>query len=148
MARRYDLATYLRRLASLGDDFNLTTDVIVGFPTEGDRAFRRTLAAVREARITKVHVFPYSPRPGTATAAADTVPPAVKKERSARLRAYSDAACLARWRTKIGREDTVLVDRPGRGYGDDYCPGGAGAPNGAFVQARGGGVAEAGVAAA
>src|SRR5947199_5544557 len=66
MARRYDLATYLRRLEPLGDDFNLTTDVIVGFPTEDERAFRRTLAAVREARITKVHVFPYSPRPGTA----------------------------------------------------------------------------------
>src|SRR5436853_3702720 len=122
MARRYDLATYLRRLAPLGDDFNLTTDVIVGFPTEDEHAFRHTLTAVRDAQITKVHVFPYSPRPGTATATADTVPPAVKKERSARLRAYSDAACLARWRTKIGHEDTVLVDRPGRGYGDDYCP--------------------------
>src|ERR671936_2131273 len=45
MARRYDLATYLRRLAPLGNDFNLTTDVIVGFPTEDGRAFRRTLTA-------------------------------------------------------------------------------------------------------
>ena len=148
MARRYDLATYLRRLAPLGDDFNLTTDVIVGFPTEDDRAFRRTLAAVREARITKVHVFPYSPRPGTGTATADTVPPEVKKERSARLRAYSDAACLARWRTKIGREDTVLVDRPGRGYGDDYCPWRVEGPIGAFVRVCGAGVTEEGIVAA
>jgi len=148
MARRYDLATYLRRLAPLGDDFNLTTDVIVGFPTEDDRAFRRTLAAVREARITKVHVFPYSPRPGTATATADTVPPEVKKERSARLRAYSDAACLARWRTKIGSEDTVLVDRPGRGYGDDYCPWRVEGPIGAFVRVCGAGVTEEGIVAA
>jgi threonylcarbamoyladenosine tRNA methylthiotransferase MtaB len=148
MARRYDLATYLRRLAPLGDDFNLTTDVIVGFPTEDDRAFRRTLAAVREARLTKVHVFPYSPRPGTATAAADTVPPAVKKERSARLRALSDAACLARWRTKIGREDIVLVDRPGRGYGDDYCPWRVDGPVGAFVRVRGADVTEEGILAA
>jgi threonylcarbamoyladenosine tRNA methylthiotransferase MtaB len=148
MARRYDLATYLRRLAPLADDFNLTTDVIVGFPTEDERAFQRTLAAVRMARITKVHVFPYSPRPGTATAAADAVPPPVKKERSARLRAYSDAACLARWRTKIGREDTVLVDRPGRGYGDDYCLWRVVGPVGAFVRVRGAGVTEEGIVAA
>jgi threonylcarbamoyladenosine tRNA methylthiotransferase MtaB len=148
MARRYDLATYLRRLAPLGDDFNLTTDVIVGFPTEDERAFRRTLGAVRDAGITKVHVFPYSARPGTATAAADTVPPAVKKERSARLRAYSDAACLARWRTKIGREDTVLVDRPGRGYGDDYCPWRVDGPVGSFARVRGAEVTEEGIVAA
>src|SRR5438132_8653984 len=148
MARRYDFATYLRRLAPLGDDFNLTTDVIVGFPTEGERAFRRTLAAVREARITKVHVFPYSPRPGTATAAPDALPPAVQKNRSARLRAYSDAACLARWRTKIGREDSVLVDRPGRGYGDDYCPWRVDAPIGSFVRVRGADVTEEGIVAA
>ena len=46
----------------------------------------------------------------------------MKRERSARLRAAPDEACLARWRTKIGRKDVVLVDRPGRGYGDDYSP--------------------------
>jgi tRNA A37 methylthiotransferase MiaB len=56
------------------------------------------------------------------TAQHDPVPHAEKKERSARLRAASHAACLARWRTKIDHEDDVLVDRPGRGYGDDYSP--------------------------
>jgi len=148
MARRYTLSTYLRRIAPLGHDFHLTTDVIVGFPTEDERAFERTLAAVEAAGITKVHVFPYSPRPGTATAAADAVPPQVKKERSARLRAYSDAACLARWRTKIGREDTVLVDRPGRGYGDDYCPWRVEGRIGSFVRVRGAAVTEEGILAA
>lgn len=121
MGRRYTAATYLRRLAPLAD-FNLTTDLIVGFPAEDDRAFERTREVVHAAGITKVHVFPYSPRPGTATAAADTVAPAVKKRRSARLRADSHEACLRRWRTKLGGEDEVLVDRPGRGYGDDYSP--------------------------
>ena len=72
--------------------------------------------------MTKVHVFPYSPRPGTRTAADDPVPAAVKKERSARLRAASDAACRARWARRVGSEDVVLVDRPGRGYADDYTP--------------------------
>jgi threonylcarbamoyladenosine tRNA methylthiotransferase MtaB len=121
MARRYGADTYLRRIEPLGD-FNLTTDVIVGFPGEDERAFGRTLDVVAQAGITKVHVFPYSPRPGTETAARDTVPPPVKKERSARLRAASHVACVARWRTKVGREDVVLIDRPGRGYGDDYSP--------------------------
>jgi threonylcarbamoyladenosine tRNA methylthiotransferase MtaB len=121
MARRYRLSTFLRRLEALAD-FNLTTDVIVGFPGEDESAFGRTLGAVRAAGMTKVHVFPYSPRPGTATAASDTVPASVKRERSARLRAASEAACLERWRAKVGQEDLVLVDRPGRGYGDDYSP--------------------------
>jgi threonylcarbamoyladenosine tRNA methylthiotransferase MtaB len=121
MGRRYTADGYLRRVAPLRG-FNLTSDVIVGFPGEDDAAFRRTLETVAAARMTKVHVFPYSPRPGTATAAADTVPAAVKRERSAWLRRASEAACLAHWRRKLGSEDTVLVDRPGRGYGDDYSP--------------------------
>jgi threonylcarbamoyladenosine tRNA methylthiotransferase MtaB len=121
MARRYSSATYLRRLEPLAS-FNLTTDVIVGFPGEDDRAFRNTLRVVEAAGITKVHVFPYSPRPGTATAADDSVPAATKKERSARLRAASQAACERRWRAKLGGRDVVLVDRPARGYGDDYSP--------------------------
>jgi threonylcarbamoyladenosine tRNA methylthiotransferase MtaB len=122
MGRRYTVATYLRRLAPLQEELNLTSDAIVGFPTEDERAFENTLRTARDAGLTKIHVFPYSPRPGTATAADDRVPPHVKKERSARLRAASHEACLARWRTKVGREDAVLVDRPGRGYGDDYSP--------------------------
>jgi threonylcarbamoyladenosine tRNA methylthiotransferase MtaB len=72
--------------------------------------------------LTKIHVFPYSPRPGTATAQHDPVPPHEKKERGARLRAASHEACVARWRTEVGRDDVVLVDREGRGYGDDYTP--------------------------
>jgi threonylcarbamoyladenosine tRNA methylthiotransferase MtaB len=147
MARRYSADTYLRRLEPL-IEFNLTTDVIVGFPEEDEAAFRRTLAVVRRAGITKVHVFPYSPRPGTKTAARDTVPPPVKKERGARLREASHAACIARWRTKIGHDDVVLIDRPGRGYGDDYSPWLVDGPVGELVRARGGAVTDEGVVAA
>jgi threonylcarbamoyladenosine tRNA methylthiotransferase MtaB len=147
MARRYSAKTFLRRLEPLGD-FNLTSDAIVGFPTETDEAFARTLAVVGAAGITKVHVFPYSPRPGTVTAAQDTVPAQVKKERSARLRAASDAACLARWREKVGAEDVVLVDRPGRGYGDDYSPWLVDAPVGELIRVRGAAVSEEGILAA
>jgi threonylcarbamoyladenosine tRNA methylthiotransferase MtaB len=147
MARRYDAATYLRRIA-LADDFNLTTDVIVGFPGEDDSAFEHTLRVVRAAGATKVHVFPYSPRPGTVTAGEDTVSKAVKKERSARLRALSHEACLRRWREKVGAEDVVLVDRPGRGYGDDYSPWLVEAPVGELVRVRGRAVTKEGILAA
>jgi threonylcarbamoyladenosine tRNA methylthiotransferase MtaB len=147
MARRYSSATFLRKVEALSD-FNLTTDVIVGFPTETDEAFERTLAVVGAAGFTKVHVFPYSPRPGTATAAHDPVPAEVKKERSARLRAVSEAACLERWRSKLGSEDLVLVDRPGRGYGDDYSPWLVEAPVGELVRVRAGAVSEEGILAA
>jgi threonylcarbamoyladenosine tRNA methylthiotransferase MtaB len=146
MARRYDSATYLRRVAR-AEGFNLTTDVIVGFPAEDERAFENTLRVVEEAGATKVHVFPYSPRPGTVTAAADTVPKQVKKERSARLRAQSHEACLRRWHAKVGREDAVLVDRPGRGYGDDYSPWLVDAPVGDLVRVRGAAVTEEGILA-
>jgi threonylcarbamoyladenosine tRNA methylthiotransferase MtaB len=146
MGRRYSVERYLRKLAPLGD-FNLTADVIVGFPAEDEAAFERTLETVRAARLTKVHVFPYSPRPGTRTAAADTVPPEVKKERSARLRALSEAACRAHWQDKVGREDVVLVDRPGRGYGADYSPWLVDGPLGELVRVRGRAVTDEGVLA-
>ena len=147
MGRRYTAATYLRRLERFAD-FNLTTDVIVGFPTEDDSAFERTIRTLGAAGITKVHVFPYSPRPGTVTAGSDRVPPAVKKNRGARLRDLSHRASVARWRTKVGCADIVLVDRPGRGYGDDYTPWLVDAPVGALVRVHGASVSEEGVIAA
>jgi threonylcarbamoyladenosine tRNA methylthiotransferase MtaB len=144
MGRRYDVATYLRRVEK-AEGFNLTTDVIVGFPREDDAAFERTLRTVEDAGITKVHVFPYSPRPGTRTADEDSVPAEVKKERSARLRALSAEACRRRWVGKLGVEETVLVDRPGRGYGDDYSPWLVDGPAGELVRARAHGVTEEGI---
>jgi threonylcarbamoyladenosine tRNA methylthiotransferase MtaB len=147
MRRRYTVDTYLRRLAPLASDFNLTSDVIVGFPAEDDAAFEQTVRTVERAGISSVHVFPYSPRPGTVTAEDDPVPPAVKKERSARLRDLSRQLSARRWRTKLGGIEQVLVDRPGRGYGDDYSPWLVDAPVGALVRARATAVTEEGIRA-
>jgi threonylcarbamoyladenosine tRNA methylthiotransferase MtaB len=147
MGRRYTTATYLRRLDPLAADFNLTSDVIVGFPAEDEAAFEQTLATVERAGLTKVHVFPYSPRPGTVTARDDRVSPAAKKERAARLRALSHELCVRRWESKIGVVDSVLVDRPGRGYGDDYSPWLVDAPVGELVAVRGARVTGEGILA-
>lgn len=135
MRRRYTVGHYLARLEPLAGEFNLTTDVIVGFPTEDETAFSRTLAVVERAGLTKVHVFPYSPRPGTLTETDDPVPIEVKRDRGARLRSLSDGLCRRRWRAKVGTVDRVLVDRPGRGYADDYTPWFVEAEVGALVTA-------------
>jgi threonylcarbamoyladenosine tRNA methylthiotransferase MtaB len=148
MGRRYSTATYLRRLTRLAGEFNLTSDVIVGFPAEDDAAFEATLRTVERAGITKVHVFPYSPRPGTVTEADDPVSPRRKQDRAARLRALSHELCLRRWHGKVGSVDRVLVDRPGRGYGDDYTPWLVDAPVGELVDVRAGAVTEEGILAA
>ncbi len=146
MGRRYTAAQFERRLAPLAG-LNLTTDVIVGFPAERDAAFERTLALVERLGMTKVHVFPYSPRPGTRTAEEDAVSPEVKRERGARLRALSDELCRRRWAARVGTTDRVLVDRPGRGYADDYTPWLVEGQVGTFVAARAVGVGDEGVLA-
>ena len=146
MGRRYTIATYLRRLEALAD-LNLTTDVIVGHPAEDDSAFARTLTTVETAGISRIHVFPYSPRPGTRTAGDDPVSPPVKRERGARLRALSRELEQRRWQTKVGSRDVVLVDRPGRGYGDDYTPFLVDAPVGELVRVRAELVTEEGIVA-
>jgi threonylcarbamoyladenosine tRNA methylthiotransferase MtaB len=147
MGRHYRTRTFLARLEPLAGELNLTTDVIVGFPAEDEAAFGATLRTVEQAGITKVHVFPYSPRPGTRTACDDPVPPAAKKERGARLRALSRELERCRWRSKLGRDDVVLVDRPGRGYGDDYSPFLVDAPVGELVRVRAEAVTEEGILA-
>jgi threonylcarbamoyladenosine tRNA methylthiotransferase MtaB len=113
----------MRRARERVAGVNLTTDVIVGHPAEDDAAFERTLAAVREVGFTRVHVFPYSPRPGTPDEADDPIPAAVKAERSRRLRELSERQARAHRRALAGTRQRVLVEtETGRGYTDDYTP--------------------------
>ena len=146
MRRRYSAQQYVAKLGPL-DDFNLTADVIVGFPSEDEQAFQRTLEVVEQAGLSRLHVFPYSPRPGTRTDGVDPVPPVVKRDRSACLRALSDELSRRRWVAKVGSTDRVLVDRPGRGYGDDYTPWLVDGEVGQLLHARAVGVSEEGILA-
>ncbi len=105
---------------------NLTTDVIVGFPGEDEDAFLATAGLVQELGMSKVHVFPYSPRPGTPAAEMDGhLDPAVLRERGARLRDISDRLGFAHRRSRVGTDDVVLLetrhdDGTITGYGHDY----------------------------
>jgi threonylcarbamoyladenosine tRNA methylthiotransferase MtaB len=126
MRRRYTAAGFaskMGRARELVPGINLTSDVIVGHPSEDDADFAGTLSAVRAIGFTKVHTFPYSPRPGTADAGEDRVPAAVKRDRSRRLRTLSDAQGARHRAAKVGRRELVLVETDdGRGYSDDYTP--------------------------
>lgn len=147
MGRHYTAAQYLQQIATLRDaapQVNVTTDVIVGFPTEDEAAFERTLAAVDAAAITRVHVFQYSARPGTvAQSLGDRVPPAVKQRRSRELRARSEVRSRHHRSAKLGHTQIVLVDKVAdsqcSGYTADYTrcylPAGA-AARGELVEAE------------
>jgi threonylcarbamoyladenosine tRNA methylthiotransferase MtaB len=128
MGRHYTSAEYLAHIERVRAEVphvNVTTDVIVGFPTEDGPAFERTLDAVDEAGITRVHVFPYSPRPGTvAEALGDRVDPAEKKRRSQVLRARSEVRSRHHRTARLGHPEQVLVDKVAgdrcSGYTADY----------------------------
>jgi threonylcarbamoyladenosine tRNA methylthiotransferase MtaB len=95
-------------------------DFIAGFPTETDAAFERTLAFVEEAQLSFLHVFPFSPRPGTPAARMPPVARQVVKARAARLRAAGDAALARHLARQIGCEATALVERPGAARAEDF----------------------------
>jgi threonylcarbamoyladenosine tRNA methylthiotransferase MtaB len=147
MGRHYTAAEYVDQIAALRaavPDVNLTTDVIVGFPTEDDDAFGRTLEAIDAARITRVHAFSYSPRPGTVAAGlGDRVSPENKKRRSRELRGHAEVRSRHHRAAKLGRGERVLVDKVAStqcsGYTADYTrcylPPGAG-ERGAVVDVR------------
>jgi tRNA-2-methylthio-N6-dimethylallyladenosine synthase len=115
MKRSYNTTRY-RHLAGLFRDQNpihaLTTDVIVGFPTETEAEFQDTLRLVEEMRYDNAYMFMYSPRAGTVSAEtmADDVPMAVKKERLQRLIDMQEAIALEKNQAEIGRVHEVLVE--------------------------------------
>jgi threonylcarbamoyladenosine tRNA methylthiotransferase MtaB len=123
MRRHYSAATFLarvRRARARVAGVNLTTDALVGHPAETEAAFAATLRTVEEAGFTKVHVFPYSPRPGTSDGDRAGVAAAVKRRRCARLREVSDARGAAHRAAKRGSRERVLVETgDGRGHADD-----------------------------
>jgi threonylcarbamoyladenosine tRNA methylthiotransferase MtaB len=107
-------------------DLALTTDVIAGFPGEDEAAFEAGLAFVDRLAFARLHVFPYSPRPGTPAAEAPgQVPGPVRRARARRLRRLG-ARHAAQFRAQfLGREMPVLWERPNRaglwsGLTDNY----------------------------
>lgn len=121
-SERYSAA--IERLIGNAKVFGLGADIIVGFPGETNQDFADTESLVRDLPFTYLHVFPYSPRPGTAaTRLPDQVATTVVHERSARLRALADEKAAAYRRTRAdGVADVIVVGAsPKReGLTEDY----------------------------
>ncbi|MDE5896300.1 MAG: tRNA (N(6)-L-threonylcarbamoyladenosine(37)-C(2))-methylthiotransferase MtaB [Clostridia bacterium] len=122
MNRRYTREEYLEVCARVYRYFPnaaITTDLIVGFPTETEEDFKQSLSIVKEAGLARVHAFPFSPRAGTVAAKMKDVPASVKQERMSRMletAARAEEEYLARF---CGGEETVLFEEDG-GYTGNY----------------------------
>jgi threonylcarbamoyladenosine tRNA methylthiotransferase MtaB len=119
MRRPYTAESYadlLARVRQAIPGVAITTDVLVGFPGETAAEFAASLTSVEAMGFAKIHVFPFSPRPGTAAEGMlGQVAPAEKKERMARMLAAATAAERAFLASQIGQRVTVLWERPREG---------------------------------
>jgi len=123
MKRRHSRADALRlveQVRAVRPDTAFGADLIAGFPTETEAMFENTLALVREAGLAFLHVFPFSPRPGTPAARMPQVARAEVKARAQRLRAAGDEALQRHLARQVGRSLQVLVERPGLGRAEDF----------------------------
>jgi tRNA-2-methylthio-N6-dimethylallyladenosine synthase len=119
MRRTYDRRRYLDRVALIREhvpDVALTTDIIVGFPTETEEDFRETLEVVEEVGYDSAFTFIFSPRRGTEAAGIvdGIVPHPVKVERMERLVELVQRGARERAQRFVGRTVEVLVEGPSR----------------------------------
>ena len=128
MKRRYTRQEYLdivKTLREIDPSFGITTDIIVGFPGETEEDFQDSINLVKEAELSKVHVFRYSPRKGTDAASMENqIPGEEKGRRSAILSKEAEAVSKAFLQSLIGKEERVLLEeKKGEyitGYSDNY----------------------------
>jgi tRNA-2-methylthio-N6-dimethylallyladenosine synthase len=117
MARKHTAEHYLRlveRIRAARPDILLTSDFIVGFPGETDEDFAATLALIEAVGYGAAFSFKYSPRPGTPAAEKPGVAPELADERLQRLQALITRQQRAAQQAMVGREVSVLFEKPGR----------------------------------
>jgi threonylcarbamoyladenosine tRNA methylthiotransferase MtaB len=107
---RADAVAFCHQLRRLRPDVVFGADIIAGFPTENDEMFARSLALVDECGLTHLHVFPFSPRPGTPAARMPQLPRPVVKDRARRLRERGDSALRAHLAAQVGATRRVLTE--------------------------------------
>ncbi|MEO1536089.1 MAG: tRNA (N(6)-L-threonylcarbamoyladenosine(37)-C(2))-methylthiotransferase MtaB [Pseudomonadota bacterium] len=123
MKRRHlrdDAIRFCEAARTLRPDVTFGADIIAGFPTETEEMFANSLKLVEECGLTWLHVFPYSPRPGTPAARMPQVNGAAIKDRAARLRAAGEAAVARHLSQQAGRTVTVLTERADMGRAEDF----------------------------
>jgi threonylcarbamoyladenosine tRNA methylthiotransferase MtaB len=117
---RADAVGFCDELRRLRPDVAFGADIIAGFPTENEAMFARSLDLVDACGLTQLHVFPFSPRPGTAAARMPQLDRALVKERAARLREKGDVALAAHLASQVGTRHRVLTERGGIGRTEQF----------------------------
>ncbi len=119
---RADSIRFCDEVRRLRPDIVFGADLIAGFPTEDEAMFANSIALVDDCGLTHLHVFPFSPRPGTPAQKMPQLERAVIKQRAARLRAAGDKAWLLHLEQMAGKTLDVLVERPGMGRIAQFSP--------------------------
>ncbi|MBR0880560.1 threonylcarbamoyladenosine tRNA methylthiotransferase MtaB [Bradyrhizobium japonicum] len=119
---RHDAIAFCDQVRRLRPDIAFGADVIAGFPTETEEMFSRSLDLVEECGLTFLHVFPYSPRPGTPAARMPQVAGGAIKERAKRLRAAGEVALRRRLQAEAGATRDVLIESGSQGRTEHYLP--------------------------
>ena len=125
MKRRHgrDQAIQLtQRLRAVRPDIALGADIIAGFPTETEAHFESSVRLVEECGLSFLHVFPYSPRPGTPAAKMPQVAKPLIRERAARLRAFGEAALARHLERHLGETRSALLERGLAARLPDFTP--------------------------
>ena len=117
---RADAIAFCDQVRRLRPDVAFGADIIAGFPTESEAAFARSLDLVDECRLTQLHVFPFSPRPGTSAARMPQLDARLIKERAARLREKGEAALRLHLESQVGASRRVLAERGGIGHTEQF----------------------------
>jgi threonylcarbamoyladenosine tRNA methylthiotransferase MtaB len=132
MRRQYTVSEYgeiVDTLRGMYPDFNITTDIITGFPGETEYEFSETCRVIERLQFGHVHTFPYSRRTGTrADRLPDQIPEKVKTERSRVIREIAEQSRRTYRKRFIGKTEEVLLEKTdsaglsGYGYGKHYIP--------------------------
>ena len=126
MNRRYDTARYLESVKLLRKYYvnpGITTDLIVGFPGETEEEFAQTLAFLEKCTFTAMHIFPYSPRPGTPAAGMpDQVSNGEKERRAHRAAQVAETLQHAYLQSWVGQSLPVLFEEEKDGFIRGYAP--------------------------
>jgi threonylcarbamoyladenosine tRNA methylthiotransferase MtaB len=118
---REDSIAFCNELRARRPGIVFGADIIAGFPTETDAMFENSLAIVDECALTYLHVFPFSPRPGTPAARMPQLDKAVIKERAARLRSRGQERLEEFLASEVGAMRQVLIETEGMGRTEHFA---------------------------
>jgi threonylcarbamoyladenosine tRNA methylthiotransferase MtaB len=118
---RKDAIDFCNRVRDLRPDVVFGADIIAGFPTETEEMFKNTLDIVDEAGITYLHVFPFSPRPGTPAAKMPQVAGNLRKERAGRLREAGERQLQNYLGSQVGNTASVVVEKERLGRTEHFA---------------------------